>query len=400
MTTSDGARAAETSCERCEGSGARPACDQEGRWLAKWRVPALCRLLDGSVAPDSLDIGGPRTALVEMSWHRVPRLVRALLAAGADPNRIFRDGIASGSIDDEERATALGEAVAAGDRETFDTLLAAGADVGLTGKAGYQALHEACTRGRVEMCRELLNRGADAAALTDLGESPTALARSGIGSASQKSEIIELLASALHDGAAARRPALGRSSIGEHRRGYSGWRAAARGSPTWAFGAVQASQDALAREVVRLHRDLEWERDVGRGPCAANGVELVTLGQAGHEWTLLPSTEPEAGVLETTVRGACASLATRGLVALQDALVVISGGQIEEITAEEHGPRALTAAAKRPDVVAVDVPVATVLSDGTWLKVEVNVASTEAIRVDVFRRGRSLALARDPARSP
>jgi ankyrin repeat protein len=93
--------------------------------------------------------------------------VRALLAAGADPDADAENPL---------RVRPLHSAVAAHDRESVTALLEAGADPNVTQRGGFTPLHGAAHAGDAEMVRLLLAHGADPALTTDDGRDARALA--------------------------------------------------------------------------------------------------------------------------------------------------------------------------------------------------------------------------------
>ncbi|WP_037412259.1 ankyrin repeat domain-containing protein [Candidatus Solirubrobacter pratensis] len=93
--------------------------------------------------------------------------VRALLAAGADPNADAENPL---------RVRPLHSAVAAHDRESATALLEAGADPNVTQRGGFTPLHGAAHAGDAEMVALLLAHGADPSLTTDDGRDARALA--------------------------------------------------------------------------------------------------------------------------------------------------------------------------------------------------------------------------------
>jgi ankyrin repeat protein len=96
-----------------------------------------------------------------------PEAVRALLAAGADPNA---------DADNTFNVRPIHSAAAVGDRESVRALLEAGADPNVRQEHDYTPLHGAAHSGDAELVRLLLAHGADPALTTDEGKDAGALA--------------------------------------------------------------------------------------------------------------------------------------------------------------------------------------------------------------------------------
>ncbi|RVU22168.1 hypothetical protein EOT10_24740 [Streptomyces antnestii] len=112
---------------------------------------AVVRALRAGAPADGPDADGEgRTALYVASVSDEPGIVRLLLAAGADPDRL------SGGTD-----LPLCGAACGGHTEVVRALLAAGARVDLREEFGFTAMAWALQRGRVEVVRALLDGGAD-----------------------------------------------------------------------------------------------------------------------------------------------------------------------------------------------------------------------------------------------
>jgi ankyrin repeat protein len=94
--------------------------------------------------------------------------VRALLAAGADPDA---------DADNPLRVRPLHSAVASRDLASVEALLVAGADPNVVQQGGFTPLHGAAHAGEAEMVRLLLAHGADRALTTDDGKDARALAQ-------------------------------------------------------------------------------------------------------------------------------------------------------------------------------------------------------------------------------
>ncbi|MFF0308317.1 ankyrin repeat domain-containing protein [Streptosporangium sp. NPDC004379] len=124
------------------------------------------RLLRGGASPDP-DDAGETTALYQAATGGRTAIVRALLDAGADPNRI------SGG---EDEGLPLCGAASWGRTETVEALLAAGADPGRRESHGWTALLWAAAGGHAGTVRALLTAGASAEDANDGGETALTLA--------------------------------------------------------------------------------------------------------------------------------------------------------------------------------------------------------------------------------
>jgi ankyrin repeat protein len=93
--------------------------------------------------------------------------VRALLAAGADPNA---------DSDNTFKVRPIHSATAVGDRESVRALLEAGADPNVRQEHDYTPLHGAAHGGDAELVRLLLAHGADPTLTTDDGKDARAMA--------------------------------------------------------------------------------------------------------------------------------------------------------------------------------------------------------------------------------
>lgn len=108
------------------------------------------------------------TPLGLASFFAHPAAARVLLASGTDPSQAARNGT---------RVAPLHSAVAGGNVEIVQELLAHGADVRARQEGGFTPLHSAAGEGREEMVRLLLAHGADGAARSDAGKTPADMAR-------------------------------------------------------------------------------------------------------------------------------------------------------------------------------------------------------------------------------
>jgi hypothetical protein len=103
--------------------------------------------------------------------------IRAMLEAGADPNRGLRAGLLAGA-DQKGVAYPLDAAVAAGRTEVVELLLARGARVDVRLPYGGYVLHGACHPSvPIEILGLLLTAGADPESTSDVGETPLLLVR-------------------------------------------------------------------------------------------------------------------------------------------------------------------------------------------------------------------------------
>jgi ankyrin repeat protein len=114
---------------------------------------------DAPLAPAIDEV--PASPLAEAAQRGDTRAVLELLAEGADPNAVGRDG-----------TPALHWTVRVGDRATAERLVAAGANVNAASRYGVTPLQLAIARGDGTLTRWLLAAGADAAATDRAGEPP------------------------------------------------------------------------------------------------------------------------------------------------------------------------------------------------------------------------------------
>jgi ankyrin repeat protein len=105
-------------------------------------------------------------ALQLAAFFAGPATVKRLLELGADP-----DGDSANPF----QVRPLHSAVAVRDPESVRALLAAGADPNVRQQGGYTPLHGAAHNGDAELCRLLLEHGADREARTDAGQTPAEL---------------------------------------------------------------------------------------------------------------------------------------------------------------------------------------------------------------------------------
>ncbi|WP_433240502.1 ankyrin repeat domain-containing protein [Streptosporangium sp. CA-135522] len=124
------------------------------------------RLLQSGAAADPDGAGEP-TALYRASAGGQATIVRTLLAAGADPNRI------SGG---EDEGLPLCGAAAWNHTEVVKTLLSAGAEPSGRESGGWSALLWAAANGHADTLTILLSAGADAEDANDSGETALTLA--------------------------------------------------------------------------------------------------------------------------------------------------------------------------------------------------------------------------------
>jgi len=121
---------------------------------------AVVRLLRGGVSAETADRDG-QTVLYLAAVSDEPGIVRLLLTAGADPDRL------SAGTD----APLCGASVG-GHLEVVRALLAAGATPDLAEEGGFRAVTWAVQRGQLAVLRELLTAGADPDLLGPHGEPP------------------------------------------------------------------------------------------------------------------------------------------------------------------------------------------------------------------------------------
>ena len=116
------------------------------------------------LAPTAAEV--PSSPLAEAAQRGDAAAVRALLEAGVvDVDAPSRDG-----------TPALHWAVRAGDRDSVERLLAAGADVNAANRYGVRPLEVALEAGDAALTRGLLEAGADTAAPNRAGETPLMMA--------------------------------------------------------------------------------------------------------------------------------------------------------------------------------------------------------------------------------
>lgn len=123
----------------------------------RWGELETVRLLAGRGARIDLADKKGRTALMEAAFGEDEEshleLIRFLLESGADAKPIDREG-----------ETALSRALASADENAQAIallLLEAGSDIAAVNRSGETALYLACDNVRLEVVRELLNRGAE-----------------------------------------------------------------------------------------------------------------------------------------------------------------------------------------------------------------------------------------------
>src|SRR6478752_2704525 len=124
------------------------------------------RLLQGGTGADP-DGAGETTALYRASTDGRVTIVRALLAAGADPNR------ASGG---EDEGLPLSGAAAWNHADVVEVLLEAGAEPSGRESGGWSALLWAAANGQADALKVLLAAGAEAEEANDSGETALTLA--------------------------------------------------------------------------------------------------------------------------------------------------------------------------------------------------------------------------------
>jgi uncharacterized protein len=129
------------------------------------------RILTGEA--DGLPAPGERspdgfTPLHIAVFARNADALRALLAAGADPNELATASFA--------QVTPLGTAATFGANELAELLLDHGADPERTSDHGHTPLHAAAANGNRALVELLLTRGANAGATTADGQTPADLA--------------------------------------------------------------------------------------------------------------------------------------------------------------------------------------------------------------------------------
>ncbi|MBB2911768.1 hypothetical protein FHS43_003041 [Streptosporangium becharense] len=124
------------------------------------------RLLQGGAGADPDGDGGSTALYLAATRGRAP-IVRALLAHGADPNRIS---------DGEDEGLPLCAAAAWERTEVVEALLAAGADPSGREAHGWTPALWAAANGRATALRALLDAGASPEDTTDDGDTPLTLA--------------------------------------------------------------------------------------------------------------------------------------------------------------------------------------------------------------------------------
>ncbi|MFJ2029853.1 ankyrin repeat domain-containing protein [Streptosporangium sp. NPDC087985] len=123
-------------------------------------------LLQSGTSADP-DGAGETTALYRASTDGRVAIVRALLAAGADPNR---------SSGGEDEGLPLSGAAAWNHAEVVEALLAAGAEPSRRESGGWTALLWAAANGQADALKVLLDAGADAEETNESGETALTLA--------------------------------------------------------------------------------------------------------------------------------------------------------------------------------------------------------------------------------
>ncbi|KAK6365891.1 general transcription repressor [Exophiala oligosperma] len=158
------------------------------------------------------DVNGGRgydTPLTFAAGNGYIEVVRELLAAGADPNKMMNDGYsaaraaaAEGRLDflkllmehganiNVPTSPALPIAASMGHKEVFEHLLASGADIEARDVNSYTALMGASAGGHQEMFEELLHRGADPSPVDEDGNTALTLVS---GTRGEKVEIAKML---------------------------------------------------------------------------------------------------------------------------------------------------------------------------------------------------------------
>ena len=121
---------------------------------------ALCIVSFGAAGAPDLN-----TKLLEAAQKTHPTDVRALLAAGADPNARAADG-----------STPMIYAAHFGDAGSVQALLGAKGDPNLTNRYGVGPMHEAALRADAALLRTLVDAGADVDLALPRGETPLMLA--------------------------------------------------------------------------------------------------------------------------------------------------------------------------------------------------------------------------------
>lgn len=132
---------------------------------------AVGELLAAGASPNAVppgdEDGTPLCGAASFGHHHV---LRALLLAGADPNKREADGF-----------TPLLWAVSGGWYDCAVELLSAGADPDLADDTGRTPLHAAARQGRLQLVRLLLEHGADADLVDATGHTAWAIADARVG---------------------------------------------------------------------------------------------------------------------------------------------------------------------------------------------------------------------------
>lgn len=123
----------------------------------EWEAVLLVLTRDGANANARDDLGNDALGFAALAGR--DDVVRALLARGADPDRVAGSGF-----------TPLGAAAFRGHRSTVRVLLRSGADPTLRGATGQTPLHLAALAGRIGVIDELLKAGVDPYLLNRQGD--------------------------------------------------------------------------------------------------------------------------------------------------------------------------------------------------------------------------------------
>jgi ankyrin repeat protein len=130
-------------------------------------VDRLRKLLDDDPTLTATFAGDGFTALHLAAFFGHDKAAELLLARGADPEAVARNGT---------DLRPLHSAAAGGHLVIAHLLLDRGADIDARQQGGYTPLHSAVNRNDAELVAMLLGRGADPAAVTDDGRLPADLA--------------------------------------------------------------------------------------------------------------------------------------------------------------------------------------------------------------------------------